>query len=174
MAVAVSRARRRGAAPILPGLRVHYADFARWQRASQETADARRQLRACAEQLTGAPPLELATDRPRPRVALVEAPLARHIFAFVWLPRDMLSTQVREQVQEIIGQGQQAPSGHIPFTPRAKKVLELSLREALERREASMPEPAICDRCNLRGRYGPRELLRVAWGYAQARLAPAA
>ncbi|MEO5982775.1 MAG: Clp protease N-terminal domain-containing protein, partial [Pedococcus sp.] len=32
---------------------------------------------------------------------------------------------VREQVQEIIGQGQQAPSGHIPFTPRAKKVLEL-------------------------------------------------
>jgi ATP-dependent Clp protease ATP-binding subunit ClpC len=38
---------------------------------------------------------------------------------------------VREQVQETIGQGQQAPSGHIPFTPRAKKVLELSLREAL-------------------------------------------
>ncbi|WP_136089094.1 ATP-dependent Clp protease ATP-binding subunit [Auritidibacter ignavus] len=39
---------------------------------------------------------------------------------------------VREQVQEIIGQGQQAPPGHIPFTPRAKKVLELSLREALQ------------------------------------------
>jgi ATP-dependent Clp protease ATP-binding subunit ClpC len=39
---------------------------------------------------------------------------------------------VREQVREIIGQGQQAPSGHIPFTPRAKKVLELSLREALQ------------------------------------------
>ncbi|HEY4613858.1 MAG TPA: ATP-dependent Clp protease ATP-binding subunit [Citricoccus sp.] len=39
---------------------------------------------------------------------------------------------VREQVQEIIGQGQQTPSGHIPFTPRAKKVLELSLREALQ------------------------------------------
>ncbi len=38
---------------------------------------------------------------------------------------------VRQQVEEIIGQGQQAPSGHIPFTPRAKKVLELSLREAL-------------------------------------------
>ncbi len=36
---------------------------------------------------------------------------------------------VRQQVGEIIGQGQQAPSGHIPFTPRAKKVLELSLRE---------------------------------------------
>ena len=39
---------------------------------------------------------------------------------------------VRHQVVEIIGQGSQAPSGHIPFTPRAKKVLELSLREALQ------------------------------------------
>jgi hypothetical protein len=39
---------------------------------------------------------------------------------------------VRQQVEEIIGQGQQAPSGHIPFTPRAKKVLELSLREATQ------------------------------------------
>jgi ATP-dependent Clp protease ATP-binding subunit ClpC len=39
---------------------------------------------------------------------------------------------VRRQVEEIIGQDQQAPSGQIPFTPRAKKVLELSLREALQ------------------------------------------
>ncbi len=39
---------------------------------------------------------------------------------------------VRQQVVDIIGQGSQAPSGHIPFTPRAKKVLELSLREALQ------------------------------------------
>ena len=39
---------------------------------------------------------------------------------------------VRQQVVEIIGQGSQVPSGHIPFTPRAKKVLELSLREALQ------------------------------------------
>jgi ATP-dependent Clp protease ATP-binding subunit ClpA len=37
---------------------------------------------------------------------------------------------VRAQVEQIVGQGQQAPTGHIPFTPRAKKVLELSLREA--------------------------------------------
>ena len=37
---------------------------------------------------------------------------------------------VRQQVQEIVGQGELAPSGHVPFTPRAKKVLELSLREA--------------------------------------------
>jgi len=39
---------------------------------------------------------------------------------------------VREQVTEIIGKGQQAPTGHIPFTPRAKKVLEYSLREGLQ------------------------------------------
>ncbi|MDR1442360.1 MAG: ATP-dependent Clp protease ATP-binding subunit [Bifidobacteriaceae bacterium] len=40
---------------------------------------------------------------------------------------------VRGQVQEIIGEGQQSPSGsHIPFTPRAKRVLELTLREALQ------------------------------------------
>ncbi|HEX6263322.1 MAG TPA: Clp protease N-terminal domain-containing protein, partial [Actinomycetota bacterium] len=39
---------------------------------------------------------------------------------------------VRQQVEDIIGQGQSAPTGHIPFTPRAKKVLELSLREALQ------------------------------------------
>ncbi|MBE0446540.1 MAG: ATP-dependent Clp protease ATP-binding subunit [Actinobacteria bacterium] len=39
---------------------------------------------------------------------------------------------VRAQVEEIIGRGTSAPVGHIPFTPRAKKVLELSLREALQ------------------------------------------
>jgi ATP-dependent Clp protease ATP-binding subunit ClpC len=39
---------------------------------------------------------------------------------------------VRDQVRDIIGEGNQAPTGHIPFTPRAKKVLELSLREALQ------------------------------------------
>jgi ATP-dependent Clp protease ATP-binding subunit ClpA len=39
---------------------------------------------------------------------------------------------VREKVTEIIGRGEQSPSGHIPFTPRSKKVLELSLREALQ------------------------------------------
>ena len=40
--------------------------------------------------------------------------------------------KVRQQVEEMIGAGQSPPSGHIPFTPRAKKVLELSLREALQ------------------------------------------
>src|SRR5699024_2249889 len=39
---------------------------------------------------------------------------------------------VRQEVEEIIGQGTQPHTGHIPFTPRAKKVLELSLREGLQ------------------------------------------
>ena len=39
---------------------------------------------------------------------------------------------VRREVIEIIGHGSQPVSGHIPFTPRAKKVLELSLREGLQ------------------------------------------
>ena len=39
---------------------------------------------------------------------------------------------VRRQVEEIIGHGREAPSGHIPFTPQAKKVMKLSLREALQ------------------------------------------
>jgi Clp amino terminal domain, pathogenicity island component len=38
---------------------------------------------------------------------------------------------VRQQVLEIIGQGKQAPAGHVPFTPRSKKVLDLALREAM-------------------------------------------
>ena len=40
--------------------------------------------------------------------------------------------EVRGAIQQMIGEGQRAPAGHIPFTPRAKKVLELSLREALQ------------------------------------------
>lgn len=41
-------------------------------------------------------------DRPRPRLALVRAPLSRHLFAFVWLPRDAQSTEVRLQVQAML------------------------------------------------------------------------
>jgi ATP-dependent Clp protease ATP-binding subunit ClpC len=45
---------------------------------------------------------------------------------------DISLEAVRRQVEEIVGQGHAAPTGHIPFTPRSKKVLELSLREALQ------------------------------------------
>ncbi len=40
--------------------------------------------------------------------------------------------EVRSQVESIIGRGEAEPTGHIPFTPRAKKVLEMSLRESLQ------------------------------------------
>ncbi|MBG0816920.1 Clp protease [Planomonospora sp. ID82291] len=42
--------------------------------------------------------------------------------------------QVRGDVEEVVGRGSDPPPGHVPFTPRAKKVLELSLREALDLR----------------------------------------
>ncbi|ACH62218.1 Clp family protein, ATPase domain [Mycobacterium phage Myrna] len=45
---------------------------------------------------------------------------------------DINLEEVRAEVEEIIGHGQQAPTGHIPFTDRSKRVLELSLREALQ------------------------------------------
>ncbi len=63
---------------------------------------------------------------------------------------------VRGRVEDIIGHGLEAPSGHIPFTPRSKKVLELSLREALalepqlHRHRAHPPRP------HSRGRRGRR------------------
>ena len=43
-------------------------------------------------------------DRPRPRAALVAAPLGRHIFGFVWIPRDLLSTNARLQIQALLEQ----------------------------------------------------------------------
>ena len=45
---------------------------------------------------------------------------------------DVTFEEVQAQVARIIGQGDEVTTGQIPFTPRAKKVLELSLREALD------------------------------------------
>ena len=45
---------------------------------------------------------------------------------------DYTREDVRAKIEAIVGRGKAAPSGHVPFTPRAKKVLELSLREALQ------------------------------------------
>ena len=45
---------------------------------------------------------------------------------------EITAEAVREQIETLIGRGQTAPSGHIPFTRRAKKCLELSLREAMK------------------------------------------
>ncbi|MFN5778161.1 MAG: glutamate dehydrogenase, partial [Novosphingobium sp.] len=48
-------------------------------------------------------------DRPRPRLALVPAALMRHLFAFVWLPRDIMSTATRLQVEAMLVEACQAP-----------------------------------------------------------------
>ena len=48
-------------------------------------------------------------DRPRPRLLLVRAPLARHLFAFVWLPRDAISTRVRLQIAAMLSEAAIAP-----------------------------------------------------------------
>ena len=49
------------------------------------------------------------TDRPRPKLALVPAPLERHLFAFVWLPRDIMSTGTRMQVQAMLVEACESP-----------------------------------------------------------------
>ncbi|GGC27879.1 glutamate dehydrogenase [Novosphingobium marinum] len=50
------------------------------------------------------------TDRPRPQVALVSAPLKRHLFAFVWLPRDAVSTALRLQIEAMLQNAADAPA----------------------------------------------------------------
>ena len=49
------------------------------------------------------------TDRPRPKLALVPAALMRHLFAFIWLPRDIMSTATRLQVQTMLVEASGAP-----------------------------------------------------------------
>jgi prophage maintenance system killer protein len=62
----------------------------------------------------------------------------------------------RQQVEQIIGPGQQAPGGHIPFTPRAKKVLELSLRGMLWPRGTTTSAPSTyCWPCSARATLSP-------------------
>ena len=59
---------------------------------------------------------------------------------------------VRQQVEEIIGRGKKDPSGRIPFTPRAKRVLELSLREAISFTIAASAPNTSCSACSARVR----------------------
>ncbi len=80
----------------------------------------------------------------------------------------------REQVAEIVGRGQEAPSGHIPFTPRAKKVLELSLREALQLGHPYIGPGAHPARPDHRGAWGGRRGARRAGRPAGADPGPGA
>ena len=63
---------------------------------------------------------------------------------------------VRQQVEEIIGRGQQALAGRIPFTPRAKKVPELSRREALAMGQTMSVPSSSCWDCSVRVMAWPR------------------
>jgi ATP-dependent Clp protease ATP-binding subunit ClpA len=54
------------------------------------------------------------------------------IAARVLEAQDLSLEAARTRVEAIVAQGSSSPSGHIPFTPRAKKALELALREALQ------------------------------------------
>jgi ATP-dependent Clp protease ATP-binding subunit ClpC len=57
----------------------------------------------------------------------------------------------RQQVEEIIGRGQQdPPRGHIPFTPRAKKALQLSMREAIALGHATSGPSTSCSASSAR------------------------
>ncbi len=74
-------------------------------------------------------------DRPRPRLALVEAPLSRHLFAFVWLPRDMLSTQVRGRIEDLLEEGTGAKA--LDWSLQVEGGTLAMLRYVLDYRESS-------------------------------------
>ena len=83
-------------------------------------------------------------DRPRPRLVLVEAPLSRHLFAFVWLPRDMLSTTVRLEIQTLLEVGAQAQL--LDWSLEVEGGNLALLRFVLDIRDGSIaPDEAILD-----------------------------
>ena len=96
-------------------------------------------------------------DRPRPRLALVRAPLDRHLFAFVWLPRDALSTQVRLQVEALLTRATQAPVLDWALSVEGSSLA--LLRFVLDTREgARRPDEAALD--------AQLQLLVRGWGEA--------
>src|SRR3954467_4359968 len=75
---------------------------------------------------------------------------------------DISLDAVRSQVEELVGQGQAAPTGHIPFTPRAKKVLDLSLREALQLGHNYIEPSTSCWGSSARARAWPRRCCKIS------------
>ncbi|MEO1969165.1 MAG: NAD-glutamate dehydrogenase domain-containing protein [Sphingomonadaceae bacterium] len=83
-------------------------------------------------------------DRPRPRLALVQAPLARHLFAFVWLPRDLVATHVRHEIVALLEQG--ANARLLDWSLEVEGGSIALLRFVLDIREgASNPDEAALD-----------------------------
>jgi len=90
------------------------------ERARQVVVIAQSEARALKHNYIGTEHLLLGLLREEQGIA------ARVLMSF-----DVTVDEVRAQVARIIGQGDEVVGGHIPFTPRSKKILELSLREAL-------------------------------------------
>jgi len=88
-------------------------------------------------------------DRPRPRLALVEAPLARHLFGFVWLPRDLLSTQSRQSIEDMLTEATGAQmldwSLEVEGGNLAMLRFVLDIRQAGERPDDSVLETQLVD-----------------------------
>jgi len=96
-------------------------------------------------------------DRPRPRLALVRAPLARHLFAFVWLPRDALSTQVRLRIQAMLESACRAPAMDWALSVEGNDLA--LIRYVLDIRDGdTAPDEAVLD----------AELQRMVRGWRQA------
>ncbi|MEE4289682.1 MAG: NAD-glutamate dehydrogenase domain-containing protein [Erythrobacter sp.] len=81
-------------------------------------------------------------DRPRPRLVMISSPLERHIYAFVWLPRDQLSTAVRLEIQALILQigGARLLDWSLEVEGGALAMLQFLL-DTRETRETPDPEP---------------------------------
>ncbi|WP_347302706.1 NAD-glutamate dehydrogenase domain-containing protein [Croceibacterium sp. TMG7-5b_MA50] len=99
----------------VPVLRRHLHDILERHRLARGSHDAKGLVHALTalphDLLIGFPADDVArvattmmalTDRPRPRLELVQAPLDRHVFAFVWLPRDLIGSSIRLQVQQLL------------------------------------------------------------------------
>jgi ATP-dependent Clp protease ATP-binding subunit ClpA len=77
--------------------------------------------------------------------------------ARVLVSLDVTLDAVRDQVARIVGQGDEFLTGQIPFTPRAKKVLELSLREALALVTTTSAPSICCSVWSAKARASPSE-----------------
>ena len=82
-------------------------------------------------------------DRPRPRLLLVRAPLARHLFAFVWLPRDAISTRVRLQIAEMLSTAAGAPVLDWSMTVEGSDLALLRFVLDIREGNAEPDEPAL-------------------------------
>ncbi|VWX48652.1 NAD-glutamate dehydrogenase domain-containing protein [Novosphingobium sp. 9U] len=100
-------------------------------------------------------------DRPRPRLLLVEAPLRRHLLAFVWLPRDLLSSQMRGRIQALIEQSEGVDV--LDWSMQVEAGTLAMLRYVLDIREAAPTPGSLPDEAELDRQLG---VLLRGWGEA--------